>query len=61
MDDFLFLMQECYGFLTHRWEIWGFSFSFFNVAMLLWAFDTVMNTVASFFGEQWTWGDYYDM
>ena len=60
MIDFTYLMKQCFEFLTHKWSIWGFSFSFFNVMLFVEVFEIVMHTVCAMFGMSWEWGDYYD-
>jgi hypothetical protein len=50
MDKFYYLMFECYEFLTYRFEVWGFYFSFFNITLFVAVFNTCINVINGLFG-----------
>ncbi len=50
MTQFYYLMFECYNFLTHQFNIWGFSFSIYNVTLFVMLFDTCINMLNGLFG-----------
>lgn len=50
MEQFQYVMLKCYEFLNYPFEIWGFTFSLFNITIFVWVFDTVMNFVFRMFG-----------
>ena len=50
MEQFQYLMLECYSFLKHTFYIWGFGFNLFNIAIFVSVFDIAMNFVFKMFG-----------
>lgn len=46
------LMLECYKFMMHKFTIWGYTFSLFNIACFVEVARISLKTVKALFGAQ---------
>lgn len=51
-EEFLYLMEQCFYFLSYEWNVFGFKISFLNCIVMTECFYLLMNFIARIFGKE---------